>query len=310
MKKALLCLMSVGIMLCFLGCNLEDRAISLTDSQRELSSPEEVYLSLENMPEVEALPPVTVHIKQIEDDAWSVSCSLNDILIQTYTNYIPPFDENVTFKYDYVYDKGYMPYYLYTPSTAIDSNQEFPLIVWLHGSGEKDIHEAAFRRAGLAKVMDNWSLSGFNAYVIMPQLALGYNKGAWNLPASRDYLKAMLDDFIATHNIDTDKMIICGHSLGGQGCLYIAHQMPEYFKACISFSPYSPGIDISEITMPVIGYSEAGLSMANTMQAQWGEDCMRYLPSGHGFIPRDSWNLDENNNNCSDVVEWIFKQFE
>ena len=306
LKKAIILIMSTVIVLCFLGCSLEDRALSLSDSRRELISYQDMKVK-QNLT-VSALPPVNMHIEELEKNTWAVTCFLNNVVIQEYNNLLPAFGNDITFEYNYVNKEGYMPYY-YEPSTAKTSNKDFPLIVWLHGSGEKDVAESDFKRAGLPAVLDNWSLCGFNAYIFCPQLGNGYNNGAWCNTTSQKHFQTVLDKFILEHNIDSDKIIICGHSLGGQGCLYMAHQMPNYFKGCISFSPYAPGIDISEITIPVIGYSEAGLSMARVMQEQWGEDCVRYLNTGHGFIPRDAWNLDENNNNCSDVVEWMFEQF-
>jgi predicted peptidase len=63
-----------------------------------------------------------------------------------------------------------MPYVLYTPSTATQS-ESIPLIVWLHGSGEVSAGPELFLNSGLLKVLNDWSLEGFNAYVLCPHLA-------------------------------------------------------------------------------------------------------------------------------------------
>lgn len=42
--------------------------------------------------------------------------------------------------------------------------------------------------------------------------------------------------------------------MGGQGALYMAHELPEYFSKCVVLSGYNSGVDISEISIPTIGF--------------------------------------------------------
>ena len=86
-------------------------------------------------------------------------------------------DASITFSYEYVSDGDVMPYGLFTPSTA-ELNEKTPLIVWLHGSGECGLSKDTFSNRGLPRVLNNWELNGFNAYVLCPQLADDFNTGA------------------------------------------------------------------------------------------------------------------------------------
>lgn len=223
------------------------------------------------------------------------------------------FSKDITFNYSWVSDGEHMPYALYSPSCA-DEYDEIPLIVWLHGSGEKGVSERAFRNGGLPAVIENWSLEGFNAYVLCPQLYGAFNTGSWSNPTSMKYLKTLLDIFISEHNVNTDKIYISGHSLGGQGCLYMTHELPDYLAACVSTSPYVPGVDLTEVEIPVIAYvgstayGEDGTSYQYALRLQdiFGEGSVTVLPTYHGGVPSAAFNLDEDGNGQSDLIEWLF----
>lgn len=132
-------------------------------------------------------------------------------------------------------------------------SKKTPLIVWLHGSGKVGVGEETFFNSGLLKTLNKWRRQGFNAYVICPHLSENYNTGRWNKESTRDNLKALLDKFIEEHNIDVDRIIVVGHSLGEQCALYMAYELPEYFSRCVVLSGYNPGIDITKIKIPIIG---------------------------------------------------------
>lgn len=227
-------------------------------------------------------------------------------------------EEQITFKSEYICEDGVMPYALYTPST-INESEKTPLIVWLHGSGEVGVGEKTFFNSGLLKVMNTWRRQGFNAYVICPQLAGNYNTGRWNKESTRDNLQALLDKFIEEHNINLDRIIVVGHSLGGQGALYMAHQLPEYFSRCVVLSGYNPGIDISEIKIPTIGFvglesagedSESVSYMKKYFMEVFGDENTFFFETSHGGIPSAVFSFDTDDDNKSDLIEWMLGEFE
>lgn len=223
------------------------------------------------------------------------------------------FSEDITFNYSWVSDGEHMPYILYTPSYA-NEHDEIPLIVWLHGTGQIGVSEWEFRNWSLPAVMENWTLEGFNAYVLCPQLSGSFNNGTWNNPTSMGYVKDLIDIIISEHNVDQSKVYILGHSLGAVGCVYMAHEMPEYFAACVAMCPYYQGFDITEIEIPVMVYvgspgggeDEISYRYALKISDALGDDSVTVFPTSHGGVPKMAFNIDEDENNRSDLIEWLF----
>lgn len=222
------------------------------------------------------------------------------------------FSEDITFNYSWVSDGEHMPYALYTPSCA-DEYDEIPLIVWLHGTGQIGVSEWEFRNWSLPAVIENWTLEGFNAYVLCAQLSAPFNNGTWNNPTSMGHVKDLLDIFISEHSVDRSKVYILGHSLGAVGSVYMAHEMPEYFAACVAMCPYYQGFDITEIEIPVMAYvgspgggeDEISYRYALKISDALGDDSVTVFPTSHGGVPKMAFNLDEDENNRSDLLEWL-----
>ena len=203
-------------------------------------------------------------------------------------------------------------YLLYTPSSATKVNQ-VPLIVWLHGSGEINTSEQAFGNSGLPNVLNNWSLYGFNAYVLCPIAT----SGSWlNI---RTQVYNLIEEIIDEKNINTNKIILVGHSMGGIGVQHIADNNSSYFSSLVILSGYNASnVDLNQFSgMPIRAYAgdkDTGEDLAsynytvNNFASVFGTESYRILQTYHGGVPNMAFNLDENNDNKSDLVEWMLSQ--
>lgn len=162
-------------------------------------------------------------------------------------------------------------------------------------------------------------MEGFNSYILCPHLKGNWNFGNWCKPSAKDSLQSLIDKFILEHNVDTDNIFIIGHSLGGQGAMYMAHELQSYFSKCVVLSGYSSETDNSEITIPTIGYvgqvhlGEDACSiyyMENSFSSEFGRQNLFSIEASHGEVPKVAFSIDENNNNRSDLVEWILGEME
>lgn len=216
---------------------------------------------------------------------------------------------DITLNYDYRTDAS-LRYFLYTPSSAKPSSKT-PLIVWLHGSGEKNASESVFKDRGLPKVLNNWKLDGFNAYVLCPIAT-----GDWI--NNREQVYTLIEKIIKENNINTNKIILVGHSMGGIGVQTIANGNASYFSSLVILSGYNAGVDLNQFKgIPIKAYagstgtgedSSSYSFTVNKFANVFGTDNMRILSTSHGNVPNMAFNLDENNDNKSDLIEWMLTQ--
>ena len=222
------------------------------------------------------------------------------------------FSKNISFSCEIVNDGTYMPYALYTPST--NSRGDIPLIVWLHGYGDGSTNQEKIETRGLPRAIAEWDFENFNAYVVAPQIT-GKWRTSWYKPTAKKYVDAVVGYFIDNYNVDTNKIIIAGHSDGGMGALYMAaNDNNNYYAAVVSVSGGNPG-GLSNIKVPGQGYageydfkSNYRFTM-NTLGNLFGSENVFKIPAtGHGEASWETFKLDGDENNRSDAIEWMLEQ--
>ena len=223
---------------------------------------------------------------------------------------------NIILKYSYETNKSSMPYALYTPTGVDNTGKKIPLIVWLHGIGEYGKSESAFKSSGLLNVLNKWKFEGFNAYVLCPHITGRAWKESW--PASKNNFYTLLDYIVSQYNIDKKKIIIVGYSSGGIGALTMVVNRPDYFSSMVILSASeSKSGNVNKISpskIAVKGYvgnqddSGCYYYMTNTFKNRFGSSNLKIVSSTHGNLPWVVFNLDEDKNGKSDVVEWMLKQ--
>lgn len=116
-----------------------------------------------------------------------------------------------------------LPYLLHLPE-GVAARDDWPLILFLHGSGERGADLARLRRQGLPKRLDEGL--ELPAVVLSPQCPDG-QVWAQQYPA----VMALVDDVTARFGIDPDRVLLTGLSLGGAGVVHLAATHPERFAA-------------------------------------------------------------------------------
>jgi predicted peptidase len=113
-------------------------------------------------------------------------------------------------------------YLKFVPASYSAKGAGVPLILFLHGSGERGTDLEKVKAWGPPSIADKDP--SFPFLVIAPQLPDGE---AWHAMA----LKGLLDDVMATHNVDRKRVYLTGLSLGGYGAWDLACRYPDYFAA-------------------------------------------------------------------------------
>ena len=117
-----------------------------------------------------------------------------------------------------------MNYLLHLPSDGDDPAKKWPLILFLHGAGERGDNLEAVKLHGIAKVVEQQP--GFPFITVSPQCPTD----TWWSTHS-ETLIALLDDIIARYAVDTNRVYLTGLSMGGYGTWHLAALFPERFAA-------------------------------------------------------------------------------
>ncbi|HLX62774.1 MAG TPA: prolyl oligopeptidase family serine peptidase [Planctomycetota bacterium] len=113
-------------------------------------------------------------------------------------------------------------YLLHLPVSYGKSNTRWPLILFLHGAGERGNDLQKVREFGLARVCEYDP--AFPFVVVSPQCP---ENDFWR----NDVLLALLDEITETHSIDPDRIYLTGASMGGYGTWCLAAHEPQRFAA-------------------------------------------------------------------------------
>src|SRR5436190_4387622 len=120
-------------------------------------------------------------------------------------------------------EKVKLNYLLFLPDGySATSKKRWPLILFLHGMGERGNDPWKVKVHGPPKVAEK--MSNFPFVVVSPQCP----DGQW---WSSEALIALLDDVVDRYKIDTNRIYLTGLSMGGFGAWSLALEYPERFAA-------------------------------------------------------------------------------
>ena len=106
-------------------------------------------------------------------------------------------------------------------------DRKWPVILFLHGAGERGSDGIQQTRIGLGPVIAART-DRFQAVTVMPQCWRGR---LWNDREMEAQVMAALDQTMAEFNGDPDRVYLTGLSMGGYGVYYFASRYPERFAA-------------------------------------------------------------------------------
>lgn len=116
-------------------------------------------------------------------------------------------------------------YQVYVPR-AYDAAERWPVILFLHGAGERGSDGMIQTEVGLGSAIRRFP-ERYPAVVVFPQAP---EDSSWQGTPGRMALAA-LDQTLAEVNADLERMYLTGLSMGGNGTWYLGHQHAERFAA-------------------------------------------------------------------------------
>ncbi|MGA2172955.1 MAG: prolyl oligopeptidase family serine peptidase [Sedimentisphaerales bacterium] len=116
-------------------------------------------------------------------------------------------------------------YLLYLPADyKKDAKKKWPLILFLHGAGERGNNLEIVKKHGPPKLVAQGK--NFDFIIVSPQCP---NDLWW--PEQNDTLITLLDEIEAKYHVDTDRVYLTGLSMGGFGTWTLAERYPQRFAA-------------------------------------------------------------------------------
>jgi len=116
-----------------------------------------------------------------------------------------------------------MDYLLFLPSDY-EKKESWPLMLFLHGAGERGDDLELVKKHGPPKIVDE--KKDFAFILVSPQC----KPKRWWEPTE---LTALLDDVVARYKVDQDRIYVTGLSMGGFGTWSLAAYTPHRFAAIV-----------------------------------------------------------------------------
>jgi len=118
-------------------------------------------------------------------------------------------------------------YLLFLPQNYnLAPQQKWPLILFLHGAGERGDDLELVRKHGIPKIVEQ--REDFPFIVVSPQCP---EDSRWT--DQQEALIALIDQVLAKYSVDPDKVYLTGLSMGGTGTWALAMAYPKRFSAVI-----------------------------------------------------------------------------
>jgi predicted peptidase len=194
-------------------------------------------------------------------------------------------------------------YLLYLPKDyGKDPNKKWPLLMFLHGAGESGSDLEKVKVHGPPKLISQGK--EFPFIVVSPQCPS--IQEWWN----RDTLNVILDEVIAKHHVDEDRVYLTGLSMGGYGTWELATRFPQRFAAIAPicggglprFAPRLKGVGVwvfHGAKDGVVKQQESDEMVAALRAANIPVEYTVYPEAGH-----DSWTETYDN---PKLYEWLLQ---
>jgi predicted peptidase len=195
-----------------------------------------------------------------------------------------------------------MDYLLYLPEGYDKEDKPWPLVLFLHGAGEsgRDLNKVKIH--GPPKLIE--AGKKFPMIVVSPQSP----RMGWDVPT----LNALLDEIVATHKVDKDRVYVTGLSMGGFGTWALAAAYPDKFAAimpiCGGSDPHD-AVKLNHLSIWVFHGAKDNVvppnrseNMVKALKEHGAKNIQftLYPNAGH-----DSWTQTYDN---SEVWDWLLKQ--
>lgn len=196
----------------------------------------------------------------------------------------------------------HLNYLLYLPKDNLE-NEKLPLMVFLHGSGERGDDLEKLKVNGPPMLIEKGE--NFPFIIVSPQCPLN---ARWTDKWFPDAVIGLIDEISATYNVDQDRIYLTGLSMGGFGTWEIASQNPDKFAAIV---PVCGGGDPENARdlrlLPIWVFHGAKDDVVPPMLSQQMVDALKLYHSDVKFTlyPEANHNSWDETYSNKDLYSWL-----
>ena len=191
---------------------------------------------------------------------------------------------------------------IYLPEQFNGPSQEWPLLLYLHGSGERAWDPAEVERFGLpARLGSDFHLP---AIVVAPQCTPSQS---WNTES----LVELLDTVESQYPVDRRRVYVMGHSMGGFGAWELARRVPDRIAAVLLLCGGGEVRESDEVrdvaVWAIHGEGDAvvppdrSLTLVSHLKAKG-------LRAKHTLLPGEGHAIQDYPFSHPEVFDWLFSQ--
>ncbi|MBN2592670.1 MAG: prolyl oligopeptidase family serine peptidase [Sedimentisphaerales bacterium] len=194
-------------------------------------------------------------------------------------------------------------YLLFLPEGYGKEQKRWPLMLFLHGAGERGDDLNKVKVHGPPKIVE--TRKDFPFIVVSPQCP---EDDWWT--KKTEMLINLLDDIIARYDVDTQRVYLTGLSMGGYGSWALASEYPDRFAAAVPIcgggnrimsiflkdTPIWAFHGAKDSVVPV----EESKEMVEAINARGGNAKLTIYPEAN----HDSWTETYNN---QEVYDWLLE---
>lgn len=199
--------------------------------------------------------------------------------------------------------KATLAYRLFTPPDA-GPDRTFPLVLFLHGAGERGDDNAAQLRHGVGEFLRPARQEANPCFVVAPQCP----SGRWWDPV---LLQEFADAMAALPGVDPDRVYLTGLSMGGYATWHLLGSRPELFAAAIPICGGGQAATAPAFaTVPVWAFHgdadpvvkvDLSRTMVEALRTAGGDPKYTEYPG----VRHDSWTRTYRDD---EVHQWLFAQ--
>ncbi len=193
-------------------------------------------------------------------------------------------------------------YLIYLPENYGKSDKKWPLLLFLHGAGERGSDINLVKKHGPPKLIAEGK--NFPFIVVSPQCPLNQR---WSV----DVLISLLDEIEKDYNVDLSREYLTGLSMGGYGTWQLATAYPDRFAAVVPICGWGDNFEICKLkNVPMWVFHgakdkvvpvEAEKKMVDSLKGCGGNVRFTIYPdAGH-----DAWTETYNN---PELYDWMLNQ--